>query len=264
MDRTLLQLADHFEHRVELRRSLLSSLFWPLLQLFAAIVVVSILIYILGVLTPAGGGEMPDILGFGLSGGRGVLVFWAYVAGFLGGLYALYWGYRNNIGGVQNLIPLVYKIPVLGPALQTITLARFSWTLSLCLDAGLDPIQSVGLSLESTDSDFYRAGGKDAEACIRQGKSLAESLAATYAFPKDFLGQVELAELSGTDAESMGGLAREYDARARIAMKTLSNIASGAIWVSIVVFILFLIFQVIINGLGDYYGTLNELVEETN
>ena len=50
------------------------------------------------------------------------------------------------------MIPLFYLIPVVGPSLQTITLARFSWTLSLALESGIDPIRSVSMSLDSTAS----------------------------------------------------------------------------------------------------------------
>ena len=158
LERALLNLADHYDQRIKLRRSFMQSIAWPAIQLFGGIVVVSLLIWIMGILTPAGGGEMADLLGFGLRGEKGVLVFWAYLAVFFGIIAALYWGFSRNIGGSQNLIPLFYLIPKLGSAVQTITLSRFAWTLALALDAGLDPIRSIALALDSTDSDYYRAG----------------------------------------------------------------------------------------------------------
>ncbi len=208
LERALLNLADHYDQRIKLRRAFVTSIAWPSIQLVMGLGVISLLIWLMGILSSPGG-DMPDLLGFGLTGTGGVLVFWAYIGLFFAIIGTLAWGFANNIGGSQNLIPLFYLIPKLGPAIQTITLSRFSWTLALALDAGLDPIRSIKLSLESTGSEYYRAGAKDAETAIRAGATLAGGLEATSVFPGEFIANVETAEISGTDAESIERLARE-------------------------------------------------------
>jgi type II secretory pathway component PulF len=256
LERALLNLADHYDQRIKLRRAFMQSIAWPAIQLFGGIVVVSLLIWIMGILTPAGGGEMTDLLGFGLRGERGVLVFWGYLALFFGIIAALYWGFSRNIGGSQNLIRLFYLIPKLGSAVQTITLSRFAWTLALALDAGLDPIRSIALALDSTDSDYYRAGTQPSEDAIRSGETLAGALKSTDIFPDEFLLLVETAELSGTDSESIERLARDYDERAQLAMKTISGIATGVIWISVMGFLLFMIFRILMTISGFYSEAL--------
>ncbi len=260
LDRTLLALATHYDHRLTLRRTFTMSIVWPGIQLVGGIFVISLLIYLLGMLTPPGGGEMLDVLGFGLKGGEGVLIFWGYLAMIFGAIAMGIWGYTNNIGGVQNIVPLVYKIPVFGPAVQTITLARFCWTLSLCFDSGLDPIQSIKLSLDSTDSDFYRSAADETEASIRAGETLAGTLKATHLFPEDFITQIEIAEMSGTDAESIDGLAQAYDERARGASKTLSGIATGIVWLTVLGALLFIIIRMIMIVFGGYFSTIDDLL----
>lgn len=243
MERTLLNLSDHYRQRLETRRIFIRSIAWPMLQVVAGIMILSLLIYLMGILTPAGGGQMADVLGFGLRGGKGVLIFWAYIAAFFGLLAAAIWAFNRNVGGVQNLIPMVYMIPKLGPSLQTITLSRYCWTLALALDAGLDPIRSIRLALDSTDSDYYRAGGDDAEKAILGGATLAGAMEATDLFPPDFIGRVEISEHSGTDAESIEYLAREYDERAKTAMRVLSGIATIIVRVTVILVFIFLIFR---------------------
>lgn len=253
LERTLLVLAEHFEHQLQLRRAFLTSIAWPALQFTMGIGVISLLIWLMGILTPATGGQMVDILGFGLRGASGVLIFWMYLAVFFGLLLGFVWAFSRNVAGLQNLIPLFYKIPVIGPAIQTITLARFSWTLSLALDAGLDPIRSISLALDSTDSDYYRSGDDDAERAIRAGATLAGGLRATEIFPDDYLTRIEISELSGTDAESIEGLANEYDERAKMAMKTIAGVASASIWISVLVFMVFMILRLLMN-VSSMYG----------
>lgn len=252
LERSLLTLSEHYQHQIATRRTFLSSIAWPMLQLVAGILVISLLIYLMGVLSPPTGGQMTDLLGFGLRGGSGVLWFWFYLSLFFGTLALLIWAFLRNVGGVQNLIPLVYMIPLIGPSLQTITISRFCWTLSLALSAGLDPIRSITLSLDSTDSDYYRGAAGDAEQAIRRGASLSESLQATGLFPEDFIQRIDIAEHSGTDAESIEHLSQEYDERAKQAIKVLAGTATVVIRVTVMLVLIFLIFRLASTVFGFY------------
>lgn len=254
LERTMLTLASHLEDRIKVRRDFFRQISWPMLQLFAAINILALLIYILGVLTPATGGEMFDPTGFGLRGAGGVLRFYSYVlavALLIGGVIV---AFQKNLGGIQNLIPLLYRVPVAGVALQTITLSRFVWTLALSLDAGIDPIRAIHLALDSTDSDFYRSAKDDVEQSIRSGRTMSETLLATEIFPEDFITAVEVAEISGTDAEAMQHLAEDYDDRAGRAMQTLATFASRGIGAAVMLLLIFLILRMamtISGGISD-------------
>ncbi|QDT07623.1 Putative type II secretion system protein F [Rubripirellula lacrimiformis] len=259
LERTLLALSEHFQRQISTRRMFISSITLPGLQLVGGIVVLSLLIYLMGILTPAGGGQMTDILGFGLRGGSGVLWFWLYVSIFFGTVGGFTWAFFNNVGGIQNLAPLIYLIPKIGPSIQTITISRFCWTMALSLDAGLDPLRAIPLALDSTDSDYYRSAADDAETAIRGGSTLAGALAATDLFPEDFIARVDIAEHSGTDAESMDYLAKEYDERARSAVKFLAGTATVIIRVAIILFFVFLIFRIAQTYLGALSGAMEPI-----
>jgi type II secretory pathway component PulF len=259
LEHTLLTLSEYFDQQLKTRRSFLSSIAWPTLQLVASIGVISLVIYIMGILTPAGGGEMTDILGLGLRGGSGVLWFWFYLTIFFGALALMVWAFFRNVGGVQNLVPLIYQVPVIGPAIQTITISRFSWTLSLALGSGLDPMRSIRLALDSTASDYYRNAADDAENAIRGGATLAGTLRATNLFPDDFLQRIEIAEHSGTDAESIDYLAIEYDDRAKRAIKAIAGIATFLIWISVAAAIIFFIFRIAMTYINAINGAMEPI-----
>ena len=248
LDRALFILAGHLQQRLDTRNKFIGSITWPLLQLAAGIGVISLVIFIMGMF------EMPDMLGLGLKGGSGVLWLWFYVGIVLGSIVATIWAFSRNVAGLQNLAPLLYLIPMLGPAIQTITISRFCWTMALALDAGLDPIRSIEMSLDSTGSDYYRAGYEDAKTAIQNGATLAGSLKATSIFPDDFIARVDIAEHSGTDAESMQYLAKEYDERARSAVKILSGIATAIVRITIAGILIFFIFRIF----GMYIGAIQD------
>jgi len=257
LERTLLSLATHYEHQKKIRKDFIASIAYPALQLLGAVMVVSLLIYLMGILSPAGGGEMADVLGFGLRGGSGVLWFWLYVGLVLGMVFTVVFAFSRNIAGIQNIVPLIYMIPKIGTAIQTITISRFCWTMALSLDAGLDPIRSIRLSLDSTDSEYYQSAANDAEDAIRNGASLAGALQATNVFPRDFIERVDISEHSGTDAESMDHLATEYDERAKTAIRMLSAAASIIVRTSVMLFLVYMIYRV---G-ATYIGAVNQAME---
>jgi len=259
LDRTLIALADYYDERVKIYREFMSRIAWPMLQLFAAINILALLIYILGILRAPTGGEIYDVTGFGLRGGAGVLKLYGFVT-LIGLAFAsLIIGFQKNVAGVQNLIPILYKLPVAGEALQTITLARFCWTLALSLEAGIEPIRAIHLSLDATDSDYYRSAKDDVEKSIHGGMTISESLHATGVFPEDFVTEVGVAEMSGTDAEAMHHLASQYDTRAKSAMRTLASIASGAVWAIVVISMVALLMKMIMGISGVYSEALKPI-----
>ena len=68
-----------------------------------------------------------------------------------------------------------------------------------------------------------------------------------------FIGRIEIAEHSGTDAESIEFLANEYDEKAKTAIKVLAGIATILIRVSVMLVLIFLIFRLA----SVYIGALN-------
>ena len=256
----LLTLSRHYEHQIATRRSFLGSVAWPTLQLVAGILIISLLIYLMGILSPSGGGQMTDILGFGLRGGSGVLWFWFYLAVVFLLIASVILAFLKNVAGVQNMIPLLYRIPLLGPSIQTITITRLCWTLSLAMGSGIDPIRAIALALDSTDSDYYRNVANRAESAIRGGASLAEGLRATEVLPNDFIQRVDIAEMSGVDAESLAHLSKEYDEKSKQAIKVISGIASGVIRVTVMGVLIFLIFRIASSVFG-FYQIPNEPID---
>ena len=257
VDRALTLLATHFESRLTTRRQFFASITLPLLQLFAAIMIIALLIYLMGILTPAGGGEMADVLGLGLRGGSGALIWLGINAAVIAAIAAMVFLYLRNFAGIQNIAPLIYALPKIGPAIQTITLAKFCTAMALAFESGLDAIRSVRLGLNATGSDYYRSSGDSVQTAIRGGGDLADAMQTAGVFPRDLIDQVSIAEESGTAAESLNRLAGEYDHRAKVAIRVIAGFVSFLIWASVIIFILFFIFRLF----SFYMGALNDAMQ---
>ncbi|TVS16613.1 MAG: hypothetical protein EA424_13965 [Planctomycetaceae bacterium] len=256
LDEVLIGLAQHYEHLMFLRRTFLFGIAWPGLQLVMALGVIGLLIFVLGMIGGGAGGEPVDILGFGLVGGRGLVIYAMLVSlvfafGALAGVALL----RGWLGTTP--LQIAMQVPVIGNYLQTSALSRFAWTLALTLDSGLDARHAMKLSLRSTQNPFYKAAMNQVDTALLEGREFHESLRATGMFPDEFLDSLEAAEIAGTPGTTMSHMAEDYRNRAAAAAGGLTMAATVGVWVTVGVFLVLMIFRLALF----YLGTLNEALQ---
>ena len=146
----------------------------------------------------------------------------------------------------------ILRVPVLGPALQTMALSRLAWSMHLTMNAGMD-LRSMRLSLRSTRNARYTDVIKRIDAGIAAGQSIYDTFCDAGCFPPAFLDILHTGEHSGRLVESMALLSRQYQEESRAALVTLTRLAGVAVWMVVAAFIIVLIFRLF----GFYRGMLN-------
>ncbi len=249
------RLADHYEHRLRLRRVFLAGIAWPVTQLIAAVVVVGFLIWILGAIAHNRGDAPYDILGLGLLGNRGLLIYVLLVAAVCGTGVAAYYGLRSGAAWVGPVQQLVLRLPAIGSCLRTLALTRLAWTLGLSLEAGMDLRRALPLALQSTDNAYFMRHIPSVQAAVDRGEEAFVALAQTHVFPPDFLDTLQVGEESGRLEEAMLRLADQYQDRARAALATLTTLAGFAVWALVALMII----AIIVNIVAGYAGFLQDM-----
>ena len=240
----LLRLAEQYEHQQQLKRNLMAAILWPMLQLAAAVVIVGLLIWVMGVIGSMTGSEPLDILGLGLVGTRGLVIYVAVVAAIVVigyGLYRLVISDRFASGPLQQLL---LRLPVVGRAVESVLLSRFAWSLGLCLEAGMDARRALPFAFRSTGSAVFGQHLDTATAVVGRGQTIEEALAATRQFPHEFLATVGVGEESGKLAESLLHTADQLQQQARAALHTLTVVGGFAIWGMIALLIVTMIIRI--------------------
>ena len=245
LERTLLELAEHYEHRIKMRRMFLQGIAWPMIQLIGGIMVIGLSILITQML----GSEFNAV---GLTFGQYLTIVFL----FFGTIVAAALAIKFNAFGCHRLYAFVYRVPKVGESLQTIALSRICWTLSLALDSGLDAFRSIRMALQSTQNDHFISQADTAVATIKSGGTMTEGFASTGVFPDEFLHFIEAAELSGTDAESLHNLASIYDERAKVAMRVLVGVMTAVIWASVTILLVAIILKMAMSVMGVYDDAL--------
>ena len=216
----LRELEDYFTLQLRLRRQFLGMIAWPVIQFVLAVFVIALVIWITGML-----GGAP--LFFGLSGGRGAVIFIVSVFGTLAAIAGALGLARRLLRGSAALDALLLHVPVLGPCLRALALSRFSMGLALTMEAGLPADEALRLSLRATDNDAFAAKEDEAADSARAGDEITLALNRTGLFPTEYLAIVETAEVSGQIPEVMQRQARHYADEAGRRMKALAGVTAG-------------------------------------
>ena len=257
LDEVLLRLAEHYEHQSQMQRSFLFGIAWPALQLLGAILIIGILIAALGFVADMRGGEPVDVLGLGLTGMSGALIFWTICAAFLGTIgFGVYAALQGKLGSA----PLVFAmgLPVIGKCLEAMALARLTWSFAMALDSGMPARRAVELALRASQNVYYSSHSQQVQEAIVAGRQFHEAFRQTGAFPDEFLFSLETAEVAGATTESLLRLTREYEDKARTAMRILTGTSTVAFMLIVGLILVMLIFRL---AMVLYIGPINDALE---
>jgi type IV pilus assembly protein PilC len=256
LEAVFLKLGEHYEHQLQMQRQFLFGIAWPGIQLFAAVMLVGLLIYIFGVVGDVTGAEPIDITGLGLTGASGVVQYFFWIT-----MIVLYtWGMIFAlIRGWFGTAPLwlAARVPLIGTCFTQMAMARLTWSLGMALDAGIDAGRSAELAIDSTQNPFYHSLGGRVLESIAAHRTFHESFRDAEGFPDDFLDLLEAAEESGTLSESLVRMSRNYDEQAQLSMLILTRVATGLVWAAVVIMLVVMIMRVA----SIYLGALNQALE---
>jgi type IV pilus assembly protein PilC len=247
------QLAEHYDHQAALRRNFLASLAWPIAEFVIAALIVGFMIWIMGAIS-ATQGKTIDPLGLGLLGNRGLAIYASVLCGAAILIWLIVHAVRGGLTWARPLQRALLLLPFVGPALETLCLARLAWSLHLTLKAGMDVFRSLRLSLQSTRNARYIDQIDKIIRKIKSGKSLFDAFSEAGNYPNEFLDALAVSEQSGRVVESMELLSRQYQERARSALGAIAMLAGLAVWIVVAVIIVAVILRLglfYIRSLGE-------------
>jgi type IV pilus assembly protein PilC len=260
LGRVFHRLSNYYRRQAQLQRTFLSAIAWPMLELAAAVFVIGVLIYVMGVIAERGNGKPIDILGFGLVGGRGLLIYINFLIAVGLCVAGLVIAIRRGVLWTRPLQWAAVQLPAIGPCLEKLALARLTWVLQLTLNVEMDLRRMVPLALRATGNDYYIRHTDQVVKDIGAGRTLYEALVVTGAFRGDFLDALQVAESSGQMVESMERLSQRYEDESESAMRTLTVLAGFLVWAVVAGLIVLMIFRLA----GFYFGTINDAIKMTH
>jgi type IV pilus assembly protein PilC len=251
--KVLRRLERHYDRLVKTRRTFFVAIAWPMLELFAAIGIIGILIAVMGWVGNRSGGQNADMLGFGLVGTSGLAIYITFWLAIAVGVAAM----RRGVLWTRPLQRALLRLPVVGGCLQKVALAQMAWVLHLTMNVAMDVRRAAGLSLRATGNDYYARHADGVSKSIQSGMPLAQALARTGAFPANFIETLAVGEESGQIVESMERLADRYEDESAAAIRVLAVIAGALVFALVAAIIIWLIFRLF----NAYMAPVREALE---
>lgn len=218
LDQVLLELSRYEEKERALVLKVKSALGYPaFIFVIAAIMMVTIPPYIMkGMfeLISGSGVEPPLITVIVMK----ITTFLRSPAFYIGSVLigSLLWftlpGWASKRENQRLIASWINKVPGLGPVYRALAYARFSRALSVQIECGMNPLNSLGISAEVTENPLLMDSIKVASEGLNQGESFADSLGATGFFPKLMLNMVQAGEESASLGELLHKAAEMYEA----------------------------------------------------
>lgn len=251
LDSTFLYMSSYYDDLLQTRSFFLQRISWSLIQLGLAVVVIGAVILIQGLLSSSPSGPAYDASGLGLSGVNGFMIYCLTVLSIGAVTGTIIFGiWKNWFNCHRSLMPIVQRIPSLGTALVTLGLSRFCMTLSMLLNAGVEAQRSLKQAFMATGNYYFISGMDRALASVGQGNSFGDAMDAADVFPREFIEQIRVGELSGTETESLDHLALQLRQQAKSALNLIATIAGTAIWLLVMGLIAFMVLRMAMQYLS--------------
>ena len=201
LDAVLENLADYTEASFEARRNVEMALFYPVvLLIFAMLIVGALLIYIVPEIVQVfedSGKELPLLTQFmiGLSGFLRSNLWMLAI-----GVVAVWYGLGRLLA--QPEIRLQWDrrklaLPVLGRIVRGGNASRYANTLSILTSSGVPLVEAMRIAGEVVTNQWLKRGLNDAVRHVSEGSSLRTALGSVGHFPPMFLHMIASGESSG-------------------------------------------------------------------
>ncbi|KFF58243.1 pilus assembly protein PilC, partial [Cryobacterium sp. MLB-32] len=215
LENSLNSVAENFESEGKLRDTIKSAMAYPTIVLVMAVVaVIGMLTFIVPVFEKmfAGfGGQLPLPTQILVVLSK-VMVWLLPVLVVLGVAFSIWWRKNKNTEAVRKIIdPIKLKVPVFGPLMTKLAIARFSRNFSTMIGAGVPILQSLNIVGETSGNWVVESALRKVQESVRQGMSIAGPLSLEPVFPPMVVQMIAVGEDAGALQTMLGKIADFYD-----------------------------------------------------
>ncbi|MFH0899156.1 MAG: type II secretion system F family protein [Pseudomonadota bacterium] len=228
LDTILQRLCLYIEKAVKLKRQVRGAMSYPSIVMAIAIIVVAVL---LGKVIPVFQNMFKEFKGGTLPAPTQVVInisasfrnnWYLYFGGITGGLVGFSM-FMNNEKGRAIFDRFILNVPIIGPVMRKIAVARFTRTLGTLLSSGMPIMDSLEIVAKTAGNMVVRDAILYARQKVSEGKDIATPLAETKVFPPMVVQMIGVGEQTGAMDAMMQKIADFYEDEVDVAVAALTS-----------------------------------------
>jgi len=221
------RLATFMEKQAALNRKIISSLVYPAVVVSMAIIITAVLLL---KVVPTFKGIF-DSLGGSLPLPTQVLIFvsdllrkyFLYTVIFLGVGTFLFRNYLKTKKGRYRFDQQALKLPVFGPLLRKIAVAKFSRTFSTLVKSGVTVLSALDIVSKTSGNKVVEEAVVNCSKSVRDGEPISKPLAKSGVFPPMVTRMISVGEQTGQLEKMLSKIADFYDNQVDAATSALTS-----------------------------------------
>jgi len=221
------RLAGFMEKQAALSRKIISSLVYPAVVVSMAIIITSVLL--LKVVPTFK--NIFDSLGGTLPLPTQVLIFisdllrkyFFYTIVFLGVMLFLFRNYLKTEKGRYKFDQQTLKLPVFGPLLRKIAVAKFSRTFSTLVKSGVSVLSALDIVSKTSGNKVVEEAVVNCSKSVRDGELISKPLAKSGVFPPMVTRMINVGEQTGQLEKMLSKISDFYDDQVDAATSALTS-----------------------------------------
>lgn len=234
-------LAQYYHKKLAQRRQVVNALSYPVIVLLTAIGAIA---FMLQVIVPMFqdifqrfGGELPSLTRMVIAASDGMGRMSGPVLAFVLGIFALSIWQRKATWYRKFSSQLTLRLPLVGPILSRVYLARTCQSLNLLIGAGLPLVEALELVGKMVRFYPLERALLTIQDGIMKGDALHESLARYPIFPRRLVSLVKVAEEVNQLDLIFGKLAEQYQGEVEHRTSLISSVLEPVLIISIGLFV---------------------------
>jgi type IV pilus assembly protein PilC len=225
LDTILKRLAVYIEKAVKLKSQVQAAMIYPIAVITIAAVVIGVILWkvipTFAALFSGLGAELPLPTRVVIALSNNLVRFMPFILiGIFGGGYGFKQYYGTEKG--RRLIDAVsLKLPILGPILRKIAVARFCRTLSTLMASGVPILDGLDITARTSGNAVIEEAILTTRRSIERGETIAAPLKETKVFPGMVVQMIGVGEATGALDTMLGKIADFYEEEVDVAVEGL-------------------------------------------
>ena len=225
LDTILKRLATYIEKAVKLKSQVQSAMIYPIAVITIACVVIGVILWkvipTFASLFAGLGAELPLPTRVVIALSNNLVRFMPFI---IVGFVATGWGFRTYYAtenGRRVIDRIVLKMPILGPIMRKIAVARFCRTLSTLMSSGVPILDGLDITARTAGNAIIEDAILTTRKSIERGETIAAPLKETGVFPGMVVQMISVGEATGALDTMLAKIADFYEEEVDVAVEGL-------------------------------------------